>query len=85
MTDTERVLKRLETQIKNAHSENNDFVYLPVGTAKTITNLLEIGKREKAELEGGGHTWWDVCGECHGTIEKRYRWCPYCGREIDWG
>lgn len=85
MTDSERVIKRLNAQIKNAHKENNDFAYIPVGTAKLIVELLEINKREKAEMEGGGSSWWDVCGECHTSINKTYKYCPQCGREIDWG
>jgi hypothetical protein len=44
--------------------------------------------REKpiaAEIEGGGHTWWHVCGECHGTIDTPDKYCRHCGRLIDWG
>ena len=41
MTDRERVVQRLRKLIKAAHSENYDFVYIPVGTAKVIVRLLE--------------------------------------------
>ena len=40
MTETDRVTKRLTRLIIAAHSENYDFVYIPVGTAKLIVRLL---------------------------------------------
>lgn len=36
------------------------------------------------ELEGGGSTWWYVCGECHGTVELMAEECPHCRRRLDW-
>ncbi|MBQ1792887.1 MAG: hypothetical protein II008_22155 [Oscillospiraceae bacterium] len=39
----------------------------------------------EAELEGGGHTWWYVCGECHTAIDTRDKFCRECGRRINWG
>ena len=41
MTDRERKVKQLKKLVKTAHNENYDFVYLPVGDAKTIIRLLE--------------------------------------------
>ena len=41
MTDSERVIRRLNAQIRNAHREDNDFAYIPMGTAKKIVELLE--------------------------------------------
>ena len=40
MKDWERVTKRLEKLIKAAHGENDDFVYIPVATAKLIIKLI---------------------------------------------
>ncbi len=34
------------------------------------------------ELEGGGSTWWNVCGECHGAIDVSDNFCKHCGRRI---
>lgn len=34
------------------------------------------------ELEGGGSTWWYVCGECHGAIDNWDNYCKHCGRMI---
>ena len=50
MTDRERKVKQLRHLIKVAHEENYDFVYLPVGDAKTVVRLLE---EQEIVLEGG--------------------------------
>ena len=60
MSDMERTIKRLERLIKTAHYENYDFVYIPVGTAKTIVRLLgerrrEAGLRSASEQPSGDH------------------------------
>jgi hypothetical protein len=36
----------------------------------------------ETELEGGGSSWWYVCGECHGAIDKNDNYCKHCGRRI---
>ena len=38
----------------------------------------------EAELEGGGYTWWFVCGECHTALLHDEKYCPECGRKIIW-
>ena len=45
MTDRERTVKRMKRLIENADDENYDFVYLNVGTARTIVRLLEEQER----------------------------------------
>ena len=37
-----------------------------------------------AEIEGGGHTWWYVCGECHTAIDRKDKYCRECGRRMKW-
>ena len=59
----------------------------------TVRNCLDM-KRDmytlvkqqtaEAELEGGGHTWFFVCGECHGSIDTHDKFCRHCGRGIIW-
>lgn len=36
----------------------------------------------EAELEGGGHTWWYVCPECHGAIDRQDHFCRHCGQAV---
>ena len=37
-----------------------------------------------AQIEGGGTTWFYVCAECHGQIERNDRFCRHCGQAISW-
>lgn len=37
-----------------------------------------------AEIEGGEHTWFYVCGECHGAINRDDKWCKHCGNAVSW-
>ena len=32
------------------------------------------------EIEGGGSTWWYVCEECHGPVDRNDLFCRHCGR-----
>ena len=41
-------------------------------------------KPVEPEIEGGGYSWFYVCGECHGSINSYDKYCRHCGREIDW-
>lgn len=36
------------------------------------------------EIEGGGHTWWHVCPNCHGSVDKHDLYCKHCGGAITW-
>ena len=36
-----------------------------------------------AELGDGGSSWWYVCGECHGAVDRKDRFCRHCGRPVE--
>ena len=44
--------------------------------------LLKEQEAVEAEIEGGGSSWWYVCGECHGTIDRADQYCRHCGRKV---
>ena len=44
--------------------------------------LLKEQEPVEPELEGGGSSWWHVCGECHGAIDTSDNYCRHCGRRI---
>ena len=44
----------------------------------------EEKKPVPAEIEGGGWSWWYVCGECHGAIDYKVKECPHCKTPVDW-
>lgn len=51
MTDLDRKIEQLRRLLQTAHYENYEFVYLPVGDALTVVELLEDYRR----LKGGGN------------------------------
>ena len=38
----------------------------------------------EAEIEGGGSSWFYVCGECHGAISAKDSFCRHCGKPVEW-
>lgn len=85
----EKLIKHLKTQLAVADSIDSEFVYITKNEAK---KCLELALAEETllsppthmELEGGGHTWWYVCGECHGAIDNCDSFCRHCGRKVKW-
>lgn len=49
MLNVDRKIEQLRRLLQTAHYENYDFVYLPVGDALTVVELLEDYRR----LKGG--------------------------------
>ena len=47
--------------------------------------LLKEREPLEPELEGGGSSWWYVCGECHGAIDEHDAYCRHCGRKVKAG
>ena len=45
---------------------------------------METNKPQEPELEGGGHTWWFVCPECHLYLERDESECPCCHTKLEW-
>ena len=48
-----------------------------------IEKLMKDKGKAEPELEGGGSTWWYVCSECHGAIDKRDAYCKHCGAILE--
>ena len=51
------------------------------GAAEAVVRL----ETAEAEIEGGGSTWWYVCGECRAPISPPDHFCRMCGRPLEWG
>lgn len=53
--------------------------------AETCGKAADALKREipqEIEMEGGGMSWWHVCPECHGAIDRDDRYCRHCGQRV---
>ena len=44
---------------------------------------LERNIPQKNEVEGGGTSWWYVCPECHGAIDRQDHFCKHCGQAVE--
>ena len=51
---------------------------------KEVAEQLEQKEPLPAEMEGGGSSWWYVCGDCHGAININDHYCRHCGRGVTW-
>ena len=48
--------------------------------AKALEERIPV----ETEIEGGGSTWWYVCGDCHTAVDSADRFCRQCGRPLKW-
>ena len=39
-------------------------------------------ERRAMEIEGGGSSWWYVCPECRGAVDRGDQYCRHCGQAI---
>ena len=81
MIDRKKLVELIEAQMAVAKVVKSDFISLTVGQGKAILKELESSE---AEMEGGGTSWWFVCGECHTAIDPKDKYCRECGRKIKW-
>ena len=65
-----------------------DFVYNDSSKHETLSRMLDVLLKEQEavepEVEGGGMTWYFVCGECHGAVDPKDKYCRSCGRGLKW-
>ena len=67
--------------------EPNGITWPAFQIAETCGKAAEELQRNiprKNEVEGGGPTWWYVCPECHGTIDRQDHYCKHCGQAVKW-
>lgn len=57
---------------------------VPTGIIRAAISMLKEQEPVQAELEGGGSTWWIVCGECRGPIDTNDHYCKHCGKKVKW-
>ena len=66
-------------EIKPGKSYEN-FHYSQV--CEQAVNELARNVPRPIEIEGGGSSWWHVCPECHGAIDRSDRFCRHCGQAV---
>lgn len=82
--DREKLITDLEKLIGMIRSGTlmDDRIHLNAATAEEIVRLIKEREPAEIETEGGGSSWWHVCGECHGAIDISDNFCKHCGRRI---
>ena len=81
MKNREKLVTAIRSQIEVAAEVESDFITLTVAEGKAILNLLKEPPVE-VEIEGGGNTWWHVCGDCRGSVDTQDRFCKHCGKPL---
>ena len=91
--DREKVIKGLEVCRDQDNPPGyrftscvDDCPYHGNGCARKLKedalDMLNEQDPVEPELEGGGSSWWYVCGECHGAIDENDLFCRHCGRPV---
>ena len=57
-------------------------MFLIAETCRKAAEELEKRIPQEIEIEGGGSTWWHVCPECHGAIDRADHFCRHCGQAV---
>lgn len=87
MPDREKVIDYLKSEIYRAEQSVND-IWLECVEVKLLRDALALLKEpqkkpQQIEMEGGGSTWWYVCPECHGAIDRQDHFCRHCGQAVE--
>ena len=77
-------LRGLSRNVREMEMEMSARFYFASEICKKATESLRSDPAE-IEIEGGGHNWWHVCGECHGNVDIEDKWCKHCGSELKKG
>ena len=72
----------IATSLRTEAPESSKFWFKMAELMETAAKTLESRMPVEAELEGGGTTWWYVCGDCHGAVDKSDLYCKHCGRPL---
>ena len=77
--------EKLIEALNNAEvNERDRTIRMSVEFRDEIVRQMTEPEPLAPEIEGGSVTWWWVCGECHGDVGSRDKYCRHCGREIAW-
>ena len=95
MTDQEKIEKAIDCCLKpgirnckecpyEKDCYHDGFCDIAMHQVRVMLELQEPikPKTEHAIYDKGW--WWYVCGACGENIERRFKYCPSCGREVLW-
>lgn len=76
---------KVAKDLRERDQEMSFFHYKLSEQMRTATEQLERQLPVAAEIEGGKDSWFYVCGDCHGQIDTKDKYCRHCGKWITWG
>lgn len=85
LKDMEHAAMKAARDLRKTDHKMSYIFYYIAEESKKAAEELKGRIPMPAEIEGGGTTWYYVCGECHGSIDTRDKYCRHCGHPIDWG
>ena len=88
--DMELTKKHLVNGIATAKGVDGDFVYITVGDAKLIVQLIDKGEPKLVKTNEGRMT--GYCPSCNrilgreklNFVREPTNFCPSCGQEVKW-
>jgi rubrerythrin len=84
LKEAKEVNLKVAKDLRETDQEISFFYYKLSDLIKKAEEDLKRQMPVTAELDGGGHSWWYVCGECHTAVDYKTERCPECGRRIKW-
>ena len=92
--DMKRLVKSLESGIATAKGVDGDFVYITVGDAKRILQMIEEKEPKKVyDMKINGHRVSGFCPGCGcrldgdiriGNLNNVMNFCSLCGQSLKW-
>ena len=73
----------IATAIRREAPEQSFFFFKQAELMSKAAEGLKRSIPQKTEMEGGGSTWWYVCPECHGAIDRDDHFCKHCGQAVE--
>ena len=78
----EKIMPEREKMIQALENADvlSGIIKMTVEVRDILVSMLKEQEAVEPEVEGGGSTWWHVCPECHGPVDKGDHFCRHCGQ-----
>jgi hypothetical protein len=77
-------LQKLSVAMRDTAPEASFMVFIGSQTCKEAEDELERLEPVESYPEGSAGSWFYVCGECHGQLDPKDKFCRSCGHPIKW-
>lgn len=74
----------IATRLRTEDPKSSYAIWKTAESCRKAAEELERLIPAPAEIEGGGTSWFYVCGKCNKAINYKDKYCRECGREVKW-